>query len=192
MGKKISPRHFSIYCCRLIRVFSLIKLQPSLWGMWVVLPFKYSCPRFRSFNLSRFVSWVEMWKLSLDKCLVSSSCEISHKLLKIISMFFQILGIINQPILRERWIGISGRRTTLNGQELSTRSCAKLSQAYLYDYYISSEAEKKSVQEIVHVMFFPCICIFLGGHWNCLCISFVSSGSITHFFSRFFSFIFSV
>lgn len=84
-----------------------------------------------------------MWKLSLDKCLVSSSCEISHKLLKIISMFFQILGIINQPILRERWIGISGRRTTLNGQELSTRSCAKLSQAYLYDYYISSEAEKK-------------------------------------------------
>ncbi|KAE8008552.1 hypothetical protein FH972_005052 [Carpinus fangiana] len=43
-----------------------------------------------------------------------------------------ILGIINQPILRERWIGISGRRTTLNGQELSTRSCAKLSQAYLY------------------------------------------------------------
>lgn len=84
-----------------------------------------------------------MCKLSLDNCMVSSSCEISHKLLKIISMFFQILGIINQPILRERWIGISGRRTTLNGQELSTRSCAKLSQAYLYDYYISSEAEKK-------------------------------------------------
>jgi fructose-1,6-bisphosphatase/inositol monophosphatase family enzyme len=75
--------------------------------------------------------------------MVSSSCEISHKLLKIITMFFEILGIINQPILRERWIGISGRRTTLNGQELSTRSCAKLSQSYLYDYYISSVAEKK-------------------------------------------------
>ncbi|KAK7842315.1 bifunctional phosphatase IMPL2, chloroplastic [Quercus suber] len=44
-----------------------------------------------------------------------------------------ILGIINQPVLRERWIGISGRRTTLNGQEVSTRSCPKLSQAYLYD-----------------------------------------------------------
>jgi fructose-1,6-bisphosphatase/inositol monophosphatase family enzyme len=86
---------------------------------------------------------VETCKLSLDNCVVSSSCEISHKLLKIISKFFQILGIINQPILRERWIGISGRRTTLNGQELSTRSCAKLSQAYMYDYYISSVAEKK-------------------------------------------------
>ncbi|GAV61547.1 Inositol_P domain-containing protein [Cephalotus follicularis] len=43
-----------------------------------------------------------------------------------------ILGIIDQPVLRERWIGISGRRTTLNGQEVSTRTCAKLSQAYLY------------------------------------------------------------
>ncbi|KAL6011400.1 hypothetical protein ACLOJK_001848 [Asimina triloba] len=43
-----------------------------------------------------------------------------------------IVGIIDQPVLRERWIGISGRRTTLNGQEVSTRSCSKLSQAYLY------------------------------------------------------------
>ncbi|KAL2936290.1 Bifunctional phosphatase IMPL2 chloroplastic [Bienertia sinuspersici] len=39
-----------------------------------------------------------------------------------------ILGMIDQPILRERWIGISGKRTTLNGQEISTRSCANLSQ----------------------------------------------------------------
>jgi len=43
-----------------------------------------------------------------------------------------MLGIIDQPVLRERWIGISGRKTMLNGQEITTRSCAKLSQAYLY------------------------------------------------------------
>ncbi|KNA23196.1 hypothetical protein SOVF_027050 [Spinacia oleracea] len=43
-----------------------------------------------------------------------------------------ILGIIDQPILRERWIGINGKRTTLNGQEVSTRSCTDLSQAYMY------------------------------------------------------------
>ncbi|XP_021731543.1 bifunctional phosphatase IMPL2, chloroplastic-like isoform X2 [Chenopodium quinoa] len=43
-----------------------------------------------------------------------------------------ILGVIDQPILRERWIGISGKRTTLNGQDVSTRSCTDLSQAYLY------------------------------------------------------------
>uniref|UniRef100_A0A0R0JFQ9 Histidinol-phosphatase n=1 Tax=Glycine max TaxID=3847 RepID=A0A0R0JFQ9_SOYBN len=34
-----------------------------------------------------------------------------------------ILGIIDQPVLRERWIGITGKRTTLNGQEISTRTC---------------------------------------------------------------------
>ncbi|KAJ1413553.1 Inositol monophosphatase-like [Sesbania bispinosa] len=43
-----------------------------------------------------------------------------------------ILGIIDQPVLRERWIGVAGKRTTLNGQEVSTRICANLSQAYLY------------------------------------------------------------
>ena len=45
--------------------------------------------------------------------------------------FFQVLGIIDQPILRERWVGLNGRKTTLNGQDISTRGCAKLSQAYL-------------------------------------------------------------
>nr|KAJ0186905.1 hypothetical protein LSAT_V11C900499270 [Lactuca sativa] len=44
-----------------------------------------------------------------------------------------ILGVIDQPILRERWVGITGRTTTLNGEEISTRNCPKLSQAYLYE-----------------------------------------------------------
>lgn len=42
-----------------------------------------------------------------------------------------IVGIIDQPILRERWMGIEGKRTTLNGREISTRPCSELSQAYL-------------------------------------------------------------
>lgn len=43
-----------------------------------------------------------------------------------------ILGVIDQPVLRERWIGLNGRRTTLNGQEISTRNCSSLSKAYMY------------------------------------------------------------
>ncbi|CAN0891388.1 Bifunctional phosphatase IMPL2, chloroplastic [Linum grandiflorum] len=53
----------------------------------------------------------------------------------LVSLLFKgkpILGVIDQPILRERWIGMVGRRTTLNGEEISTRSCQQLSQAYLY------------------------------------------------------------
>ncbi|KAE9448288.1 hypothetical protein C3L33_19812, partial [Rhododendron williamsianum] len=52
--------------------------------------------------------------------------------------------IVDQPILRERWIGISGKRTVMNGQEVSTRSCLKLSQAYLYTtspHHFSEDAE---------------------------------------------------
>lgn len=43
-----------------------------------------------------------------------------------------ILGLIDQPILRERWVGVEGRRTTLNDREISCRPCAALSQATLF------------------------------------------------------------
>ncbi|XP_075672765.1 bifunctional phosphatase IMPL2, chloroplastic [Castanea sativa] len=74
-----------------------------------------------------------------------------------------ILGIIDQPVLRERWIGISGRRTTLNGQEVSTRSCPKLSQAYLYTtspHLFSGEAEEAfaRVRNEVKVPLYGCDC----------------------------------
>ena len=43
-----------------------------------------------------------------------------------------VLGIIDQPVLRERWVGVQGRKTTLNGSELAARDCGELSEAYLY------------------------------------------------------------
>lgn len=43
-----------------------------------------------------------------------------------------ILGIINQPIMKERWIGMAGRRTTLNGRPVSTSKVARLADAAQY------------------------------------------------------------
>ncbi|CAD7701623.1 unnamed protein product [Ostreobium quekettii] len=43
-----------------------------------------------------------------------------------------ILGIIDQPVLKERWVGIQGAQTTLNGKCVATRQCPSLSEAYLY------------------------------------------------------------
>ncbi|OEL33629.1 Bifunctional phosphatase IMPL2, chloroplastic [Dichanthelium oligosanthes] len=43
-----------------------------------------------------------------------------------------VIGVIDQPILRERWMGMDGKQTTLKGQEISVRSCNSLAQAYLY------------------------------------------------------------
>jgi fructose-1,6-bisphosphatase/inositol monophosphatase family enzyme len=43
-----------------------------------------------------------------------------------------VLGVIDQPILRERWLGYAGAQSTLNGQPIATRVCTSLEHAYLY------------------------------------------------------------
>ncbi|XP_065020210.1 bifunctional phosphatase IMPL2, chloroplastic-like [Musa acuminata AAA Group] len=74
-----------------------------------------------------------------------------------------IIGIIDQPVLRERWVGIDGRTTTMNGREVSTRDCNKLSQAYLYTtspHLFSGDAEKAfcRVRDKVKVPLYGCDC----------------------------------
>jgi len=44
---------------------------------------------------------------------------------------FPLLGIIDQPILKERWLGVTGQQTTFNGRPAHTRACKELSQAVL-------------------------------------------------------------
>lgn len=43
-----------------------------------------------------------------------------------------VLGIIDQPILKERWLGVDGQRSTFNGQPISVRACPSLGNAYMY------------------------------------------------------------
>jgi len=43
-----------------------------------------------------------------------------------------ILGIIDQPISRERWIGAAGRPTTHNGAPISCRACPTIAQATIF------------------------------------------------------------
>lgn len=42
-----------------------------------------------------------------------------------------ILGVIDQPILKERWVGAKDRATIFNGKEIKTRACSDLAQARL-------------------------------------------------------------
>jgi histidinol phosphatase-like enzyme (inositol monophosphatase family) len=44
---------------------------------------------------------------------------------------FPVLGMIDQPILGERWLGVAGQPTTLNGKAVSTRACRELAEATL-------------------------------------------------------------
>lgn len=43
-----------------------------------------------------------------------------------------ILGIIDQPILRERWVGAAGRPTRFRGKTARTRRCSGLGEATLF------------------------------------------------------------
>ena len=43
-----------------------------------------------------------------------------------------ILGIIDQPVLKERWLGVRGKPTTFNGSSVQTRTCHGLTHAWMY------------------------------------------------------------
>ncbi|CAM0880833.1 unnamed protein product [Alopecurus aequalis] len=74
-----------------------------------------------------------------------------------------VIGIIDQPILRERWVGVDGKKTTLNGQEISVRPCSVLAQAYLYTtspHLFEGDAEDAfiRVRDKVKVPLYGCDC----------------------------------
>jgi inositol-phosphate phosphatase/L-galactose 1-phosphate phosphatase/histidinol-phosphatase len=53
----------------------------------------------------------------------------------LIALLYQgvpVLGVIDQPILGERWLGVAGRPTLLNDAPIRTRPCATLAQAALF------------------------------------------------------------
>ena len=43
-----------------------------------------------------------------------------------------VLGILDQPVLKERWIGVSGRVSTMNGEPISVKPCESVGDAYMY------------------------------------------------------------
>ena len=56
-----------------------------------------------------------------------------------------VLGVIDQPILRERWLGVTDRPSTLNGEPIKTRACPTLAPASLYattpDMFVAKDAD---------------------------------------------------
>jgi histidinol phosphatase-like enzyme (inositol monophosphatase family) len=56
-----------------------------------------------------------------------------------------VLGVIDQPISRERWIGARGHKSTLNGAPIATRPCPALAAATLFatspDMFRGADAE---------------------------------------------------
>lgn len=56
-----------------------------------------------------------------------------------------VVGIIDQPIARERWVGAQGQATTFNGTPIKTRACPDIAQALLAStspHYYSVQGEQ--------------------------------------------------
>ncbi|MEG3145601.1 histidinol-phosphatase [Sphingomonas sp. RT2P30] len=52
-------------------------------------------------------------------------------LIALVAEGWPVLGVIDQPILGERWLGSIGKPTTLNGNPAATRACRELKDALL-------------------------------------------------------------
>ena len=45
-----------------------------------------------------------------------------------------VLGVTDQPFLRERWVGVFGEKTTMNASPMSARACDNLAAANLHSH----------------------------------------------------------
>ena len=65
-------------------------------------------------------------------------------LIALVEEGWPVLGLLDQPIARERWVGAVGRPTLLNSAPAATRRCAELAQALLATtgphYFTDNEA----------------------------------------------------
>ena len=78
-----------------------------------------------------------------------------------------VLGVLDQPVLKERWVGVKGQASTLNGEAISTRGCKSLGDAYLYSttpYMFEGDnlTPYKEVAKHVKVPMFGCDCYAYG------------------------------
>ncbi|PSC73171.1 Bifunctional phosphatase chloroplastic [Micractinium conductrix] len=78
-----------------------------------------------------------------------------------------VLGIIDQPILRERWLGVAGAPSTLNGRPIATRQCASIGNAYLYAttphmFSGATETAFNRVRDAVRIPMYGCDCYAYG------------------------------
>ena len=65
-----------------------------------------------------------------------------------------IIGIINCPMHKERWIGIKGRQTTMNNQKVCTSTKQSLDQSYLSTtglYMFENDNFKKGFEKIINL-----------------------------------------
>lgn len=72
-------------------------------------------------------------------------------LIALVEEDWPVLGVIDQPIQRERWLGVAGRPTLFNGRGVRTRSCVDLAGATIATTspHLFGEAEGEAYLRLV-------------------------------------------
>ena len=78
-----------------------------------------------------------------------------------------VLGLVDQPVLRERWLGVRGQVTTFNGAPCATRACRLLGDAYLYSttphmFDTATRPPYDALAQRVRIPMFGCDCYAYG------------------------------
>lgn len=78
-----------------------------------------------------------------------------------------MLGVIDQPVLRERWVGLAGAPSTYNGRPIRTRACADIGAAYMYSttphmFAGATEHSWGRVRDAVRIPLYGCDCYAYG------------------------------
>eukprot|EP00878_Enallax_costatus_P024755 GHUV01026440.1.p1 GENE.GHUV01026440.1~~GHUV01026440.1.p1 ORF type:complete len:201 (+),score=20.65 GHUV01026440.1:69-605(+) len=78
-----------------------------------------------------------------------------------------VLGVIDQPITKERWVGMAGQPTMLNGRPISVRQCGDIGNAYMYSttpHMFAGKTEKAfhAVRDRVRIPMYGCDCYAYG------------------------------
>ena len=78
-----------------------------------------------------------------------------------------VLGVLDQPVLKERWVGVKGKPSTFNGAPITTRACDALGDAYMYAttplmFEGDNLAPYQRVADAVKVPMYGCDCYAYG------------------------------
>ncbi|MCP3917141.1 MAG: histidinol phosphate phosphatase [bacterium] len=80
---------------------------------------------------------------------------------------YPVVGIIDQPILDERWVGCTGRATTFNGEPIHVRAAPDLAASVVYlgwpaCFDIEDRPGLDAIEAIAPVTLFDCDCYAYG------------------------------
>ncbi|KAF6260129.1 hypothetical protein COO60DRAFT_923288 [Scenedesmus sp. NREL 46B-D3] len=78
-----------------------------------------------------------------------------------------VLGMIDQPVTRERWVGLAGQPSSLNGRPIRVRGCGDIANAYMYSttpHMFAGQTEQAfhRVRDAVRIPMYGCDCYAYG------------------------------